>query len=113
MKGLNDLTITIQFNGTGVSKTPARIPEPPEKADPDKKRADAFDNELITKNRMDENQKLDLTERLCKFVSEMLEAGKEDVVRYFLDKAKHHLTPDMLSLIKDDIQAYKLKNKSR
>ena len=76
--------------------------------DTDEARGAALDLELINKNRLDDGELLDLGERITLFARDLLKRKKSTVLREFMDKAKDHLTGDILSMVKDEIELSKV-----
>ena len=60
------------------------------KVNKDVERGNALDVELMARDSMADEEKIDLEQRVTLYVREMLRAKKMSVVRDFLDKAKHH-----------------------
>lgn len=82
-------------------------PSPEKKVDKDVERGAALDVELLTRDSMADDERMELEQRVVLFVREMLVAKKSEVVRDFLSKAKHHLTPELKESISDEIQEVK------
>jgi len=80
---------------------------PKTKVDKDVERGDALDIELLTRDSMADDEKLELEQRVVLFVREMLQEKKSSVIRNFLDKAKYHLDPALKESISDEITALK------
>ena len=84
-------------------------PNKPPIKKPMQTKAATLDLELINKNRLNDNELMDLGERLTLFARDLLKRKKSTCLREFMDKAKNHLTGDMLSMVKDEIELSKVK----
>ena len=112
MKGLTKgLTININIGTPNVSISPKKKTtiKPKKISNTDESKAAALDLELINKNRLNDNELMDLGERLALFARDLLKRKKSTCLREFMDKAKNHLTGDMLSMVKDEIELSKVK----
>ena len=115
------LTITIKIDGEKMDRVSPKQLEPMEvkpepvveektaKVDKDIERGDMLDLELIKKDRMTDDEKAELAERLVLYVQDMIKKNRPGVVRQFMDKAKHHLEDFMLEMIKDELRLSKVK----
>jgi len=79
---------------------------------PDEEVGDGYDLELINKDRLTDEEKIDLGQRISLFVRDLLNKKKLGVLRDFMDKTKHHMGNVIMDLAKDEIEEYK-KNGSR
>ena len=95
--------VMIHPQKTAPKKSP---PERPKK-NKDKERGDALDVELLTRDSMADDEKMDLEQRVVLYIREMLKAKKVSVVREFLSQAKHHLDPTLKDSISEEITELK------
>lgn len=113
MEGLErGLVINININGKTLPTVD--MPKVDAKEEPkaatmseDEEKAASFDLELINKNRLDDAELVDLGQRISLWARELLKAKKTKVLQKFMDNSKHHLGNEVLSLIKDEIEAHK------
>ena len=77
------------------------------KVNKDVERGNALDVELMARDSMADEEKIDLEQRVTLYVREMLRAKKMSVVRDFLDKAKHHLDKELKESIAEEITMFK------
>ena len=106
------VTINIYTTSSDVPRCSSTEPKatsavPKESADPDVERGDALDVELMTRDNMADDEKIDLEQRVTLYVRELLEQKKSSVLRSFLDKAKHHLDKDLKDCISNEIEESK------
>ena len=102
------VTINIYTTSTDVPRCSSTEPQatsavPKESADPDVERGDALDVELMNRDNMADDEKIDLEQRVTLYVRKLLDAKKSSILREFLDKAKHHLDTDLKESIADEI----------
>ena len=102
------VTINIYTTSTDVPKCSSTEPKATsvvqkESADPDVERGDALDVELMNRDNMADEDKMDLEQRVTLFVRDLLNAKKSSILREFLDKAKHHLDRALKESISDEI----------
>lgn len=76
---------------------------PKTKVDKDVERGDALDVELMNRDAIADDEKIDLEQRVTLYVRELLASKKSSILRNFLDKAKHHLDPTLKESISDEI----------
>ena len=106
------VTINIYTTSSDVPKCSSTEPKttsvvPKESVDPDVERGDALDVELMTRDSLPDDEVMELEQRVVLYVREMLQAKKSSIVRSFLDKAKHHLTPTLKDSINEEITELK------
>jgi hypothetical protein len=64
----------------------------------------ALDNKLIVANRMTDGEKAELMEEVVGWVSTKLKSNDHEAVGCLLKQSKHHLWPELLALVKDEIE---------
>ena len=107
------VTINIYTTSTDVPKCSSTEPKatsvvvPKESADLDVERGDALDVELMARDSMSDEDKIDLEQRVTLYVREMLQSKKSSILREFLDKAKHHFDGVLKESISDEIKEIK------
>jgi len=96
-----------------VDNTPEKKEEPQEEISktPDEETGDGFDLELINKDRLKEEEIIDLGQRISLYVRDLLSKKKIGVLRIFMDKTKHHMGNAIMDLAKDEIEEYKKNGK--
>ena len=103
------VTINIYTDSTDVPRCSSTEPKatsvvvPKESADPDVERGDALDVELMNRDNMSDEDKIDLEQRVTLYVRELLDAKKSSILREFLDKAKHHLDGPLKESVANEI----------
>jgi len=104
------LSITFNIN-TNTKGLPVVVPmpmskeeEPDEVLTEDEERGNAFDLELINKNRLEESELVDLGERIVLYARDLLQRKKVSCLRDFMDKTKDHMSGDILHLVKNEIE---------
>jgi len=93
--------------------TPAKKEEPQEEISktPDEEIGDNFDLELINRDRLKEEELVDLGQRISLYVRDLLSKKKIGILRIFMDKTKHHMGNAIMDLAKDEIEEYKKNGK--
>ncbi len=108
MKGIEKgIVINITVGTPNVPPPVSNIKKPEIVKDKDVNEGDAFDLELINKNRLDDGELIDLGERISLFARRLLNENKMSILQEFMHKAKDHLGPTILGLVKDEIEAFK------
>jgi len=109
MEGLEKgITIHIHVGTPNVEIPSSKKEEVTPDPDSDEAKGAALDLELINKNRLNDEELLELGERITLFARDLLKRNKSTCLREFMDKAKDHLTGDMLSMVKDEIELSKV-----
>ena len=88
-----------------AKKTLPRVSK--KKVNGDVARGDALDIELMTRDYMADDEKIDLEQRVVLYIRDMLKAKKVSVVRAFLEKAKYHLDSELEENISNEISDLK------
>ena len=102
------VTINIYTTSSDVPRCSSTEPKatsavPKKRADPDVERGDALDVELMIRDSMSDEDKIDLEQRITLYVRKLLKKKKSSILQSFLDKAKHHLDKDLKESISDEI----------
>ena len=84
-------------------KTAPPAVEPKPKVDKDVEAGDALDVELMNRDNMADDEKIDLEQRVVLYVRMLLKKKKSSVLRDFLDKGKHHFDNELKQGISDEI----------
>ena len=79
----------------------------PVRVDKSVARGDGLDVELMNRDNMADDEKMDLEQRVVLFVRDMLKKKKSTILRNFLDKGKHHFDRELKKGISEEISASK------
>ena len=105
-------TINIYTASTDVPKCSSTEPKPTrivqkKSVDSDVERGDALDIELMNRDNIADDEKMDLEQRVTLYVRDLLYAKKSSILREFLDKAKHHFDGNLKESISNEISESK------